>query len=297
MGNLISIITVNYNGLNDTMVLLRSLYSIIKSVPFEVIVVDNGSIADESVIISQEFPLSVCVRSDINLGFAGGNNLGIKKAKGDYLFFINNDTYIEEDNFDRLIDTFKAYPNTGGVSPLIRFAFDNKDIQFAGYTPLSKVTLRNSLIGFGLPPSSSLLTPAYTPYLHGAAMLFKKEVIEKAGVMPELYFLYYEELDWCAMITRAGFRLRFNPDATVYHKESRSTGCMSALRTYYLTRNRLLYAWRNCDEYEKYLSLIYQTLIVIPKDITVAILKRRFDIVKAIIKRYVDFYPMPNKKM
>lgn len=297
MADFISIITVNYNGLQDTLALLESLYSVIRSVSFEVIVVDNGSVADESQIIKNRFPLCKCIRSEKNLGFAGGNNLGIIEASGDYLFFINNDTYIEEDNLDRLLATFSDHPDTGGVSPLIRFAFDNRDIQFAGYTPLSKITLRNALIGFGQQPSEHLLTPSYTPFLHGAAMIFRREVIDRAGMMPELYFLYYEELDWCAMITRTGYRLRYNPAMTVFHKESQSTGQQSALRTYYLTRNRMLYAWRNCGRYEKYLSLLYQTLLVMPRDITISLLKRRFDILKATLKGYAHFYTIPNKKL
>ena len=76
-------------------------------------------------------------------------------------------------------------------------------------------------------------------------MLVKREVIEKVGLMPEIFFLYYEELDWSTHITRAGYELWYEPRCTVFHKESQSTGQLSKLRTYYLTRNRLLYAWRN----------------------------------------------------
>ena len=73
--------------------------------------------------------------------------------------------------------------------------------------------------------------------------MLKREVIWKAGLMPEIYFLYYEELDWCTNMTRAGYQLWYEPRCTIFHKESQSTGRQSPLRTFYMMRNRMLYAW------------------------------------------------------
>ena len=101
------------------------------------------------------------------------------------------------------------------------------------------------MLGFDCPDDGSYDTPHPTPYLHGAAMIIKREVIEKIGMMPEIFFLYYEELDWSTSMTRAGYELWYEPRCTVFHKESQSTGQLSKLRTYFLTRNRLLYARRN----------------------------------------------------
>lgn len=96
------------------------------------------------------------------------------------------------------------------MSPKIRFADPPRPIQFAGYTPLSKITLRNGLVGFNREDDGSYDTPHETPYAHGAAMMVRRETIEQAGEMPELYFLYYEELDWSERIIpqRLGHRLR-----------------------------------------------------------------------------------------
>ena len=142
----LSIITVNYYGLEDTCTL-------IDSIPFnenmEVIVVDNASKQDEASIISKNYPQVKTIRSNINLGFAGGNNLGIKAAKGKYLFLINNDTVFKDFNVQTLIDRLESSPNIGIVCPKIRFAWDDNPIQFAGYTPLSKKTVRNKAIGYG----------------------------------------------------------------------------------------------------------------------------------------------------
>ena len=139
-----------------------------------------------------------------------------------------------------MIERLESRAEIGGVSPKIRFAFPPQNIQFAGFTPLTPITLRNAGIGFGCPDNGTFDTPHPTPYLHGAAMLVKREVIEKVGLMPEIFFLYYEELDWSTHITRAGYELWYEPRCTVFHKESQSTGQLSKLRTYNLTRNRLL---------------------------------------------------------
>ena len=232
----LSIITINYNGLKDTC-------ELIDSIPFndelEVIVVDNDSKKDEASVISAKYPQVIVIRSPQNLGFAGGNNLGIKAARGKYLFFINNDTIFKEVNIQALIDRLESSPKIAVVCPKIRFSWGNHPIQFAGYTPLSRFTMRNRSIGFGEKDHGQYDTAHPTPYAHGAAMLVKRSAIEKVGLMPECYFLYYEELDWSMMFTRAGYSIWYEPACTIYHKESQSTGQQSPLKAYYLTRNRL----------------------------------------------------------
>lgn len=292
---LISFVTLCYNGLEDTRQLVESLQSIVQSVSYEIIIVDNASVRNEAEILRKEFPEVTVIRSERNLGFSGGNNLGIQAAAGKYIFLINNDTYLTEDGLHYLVERIESEPDIAAVSPKIRFAFPPRAIQFAGYTPLSRITLRNALIGFGEPDNGCFDKAAPTPYLHGAAMMVRREAIEKAGLMPEIYFLYYEELDWSTRLTRAGYRLWYEPRCTVFHKESQSTGRQSKLRTFYLTRNRLLYAWRNLEGTGKWLSIAYQISIAAPKNILSSALKRRFDLCGAILKGIRDFIILPNK--
>ena len=282
----LSIITVNYNGLNDTCAL-------IESIPFnekmEVIVVDNASKEDEASIISQRFPRVRTIRSEKNLGFAGGNNLGIKEAKGKYLFLINNDTIFKEFQVQPLIDKLSSSPQIAIVCPKIRFAWGANPIQFAGYTPLSNVTIRNKAIGFGEEDRGQHDIPHPTPYAHGAAMMIKREAIDKVGLMPECYFLYYEELDWSMMFTRAGYEIWYIPACTIYHKESQSTGQNSPLRTYYITRNRLLLVQRNFYGIHKYLSYIYLIGLVSLRDTLKYAFSRKNELLKATIQGVRDF--------
>lgn len=282
----LSIITINYNGLKDTC-------ELIDSIPFkkdlEVIVVDNASKQDEAGIILERYTQIKVIRSPKNLGFAGGNNIGIKEAKGKYILLINNDTFFKDFNIEPLIERLELSDKIGIVCPKLRFAWGSNPIQFAGYTPLSNITVRNKAIGFSEEDNGQYDTAHPTPYAHGAAMFIKREAIDKVGLMPECFFLYYEEIDWSMMFTRAGYEIWYDPACTVYHKESQTTGQNSPLRTYYITRNRLLLVKRNYKGINKYLSLIYLIGIVGLRDILKYSFTRQTSLLKAVFKGLHDF--------
>ena len=291
----LSIITINYNGLKDTCELIESLPADDKSL--EVIVVDNASAQDEASEIERRFPHVTVIRSDCNLGFAGGNNLGIQAAHGKYLFFLNNDTLLEvrgkrlevRDLILPLINRLENDDKIGMVCPKIRFTWGHQPIQFAGYTRLTSITLRNKTIGYGEEDKGQYDTPHPTPYAHGAAMLVKREVIEKVGMMPECYFLYYEELDWSVMIQRAGYDIWYDPAFTVFHKESQTTGQTSPLKTFYITRNRLLFAQRNIQGGSKYLTYAYLVSVVAIRDMVKYTFTGKTDLAVAVIKGIWNF--------
>lgn len=284
----LSVITVNYNGLALTAAMIESLGRHV-STPLEIIVVDNGSVRDEAALLKERYPGIIAIRSPKNLGFAGGNNLGIRAATGEYVLLLNNDTEVADDTLHYLAETLDTDPSIGAVCPKIRFWTPPQAIQFAGYTPLTRITLRNALIGFGDSDDGSHDTPRPSPYAHGAAMLVRRAAIEKAGEMPESYFLYYEELDWSERIREAGFGIVYDPRATVFHKESATTGQQSPLRSYYLTRNRLLYARRNRRGAERSLSVLYQLGVALPKSVAAALLHGRRDLAAAALRGARDF--------
>lgn len=287
---MISIITVNYNGFNDTCELIDTLP--LNDDSLEVIVIDNASEKNEALLIEARYPNVKAIRSNTNLGFAGGNNLGINAATGKYLFFINNDTIIKDFNINVLINRLESSNEIGMVCPKIRFAWEDNPIQFAGYTKLSRITLRNKSIGFGEKDMGQHNTPHPTPYAHGAAMLVKREALEKVGKMPECYFLYYEEYDWSIMFRRAGYEIWYEPLFTIYHKESKSTGQNSPLKTYYITRNRLLLARRNEKTYIKYIIYCYLIGIVALRDILKYSISGNFKLSAATTKGIINFLKM-----
>lgn len=283
----ISVITVNYNGYEDTCALIDTLPLEDKTV--EIIVVDNGSTRDEAAIISDRYPMVKAFRLNTNTGFAGGNNYGIRKSSGKYLFFVNNDTIFKEWNARNLIKRLESDKKIGMVCPKIRFAYDSCNIQYAGYTPLSNITVRNRSIGFNEQDNGQYDTACPTPYAHGAAMMTCRETIDKAGFMPECYFLYYEELDWSMRIHDAGYDIWYEPECTIYHKESRSTGQGSPLKTRFLTRNRLLFARRNISRPTRYSAYTYLIAVVATRDILSNLIKGRPELAKATVDGIISF--------
>lgn len=244
---MISIITVNYKQLQLTIDFLKSVRDCTTNFPVvEVIVVDNASEENHEHHYRSVIPEVVYIRSSENLGFAGGNNLGIKQAKGEYLLLLNNDTEITADLLAQLKHELDVRPEVGLVSPLLLYFEDKRRVQYAGYSKMNYITGRNKGRG-----TMELDTGQYdavseeTGYCHGAAMMCRKRDLNKVGLMDERYFLYYEELDWCEKFKQAGFKSWFCGAARIYHKESMSVGKESALKTYFMARNRMLFIRKN----------------------------------------------------
>jgi len=272
---LVSVITVNYNQSKVTFDLLESLRKI--TYPnIEIIVVDNASPNDDADSIKISYPEITLIKSHKNLGFAGGNNLGIEKSTGHYLLFINNDTVVPVDFLEPLVTFFQAHPDAGMVSPKIRYHHTPEMIQYAGYTEINPYTIRNHSIGYKEIDNNQYDLDRPTAFGHGAAMMVPRKVIEKVGMMPDIYFLYYEEIDWGWKIRKAGYQNYYVGHAMIFHKESISTGKNSPLKTYYMARNRILFTRRNLIGTQKWISLIYQILGAGTKNLIVHLVKGEY---------------------
>lgn len=279
---MVSIITINYNGFRDTCELIDSLKKH-EVYPFEVIVVDNASKNDDGNRLHDLFREDKVVKvvcSDRNLGFGGGNQLGYSCAKGEYILYMNNDMYIEQPFLQALIDRLNSSADIGLVSPKILFDNPKGVIQYAGFTSFSPVTLRNGLIGFG--EAGNTHNEAMETFsAHGACMLTSRQIIEKVGYITDIYFLFYEEFDWCMQLKKAGYNIWYEPAAVVFHKESMSIPKGTPLRQYYMTRSRMLFARRNLQGSDKWLSCLYQLGIVMPKNLLAYTLRRDWKMVSA----------------
>lgn len=261
---LVSIITINYNQVTLTCDLLASLRQVTYP-SFEIIVVDNASPTEDPGCIALSFPEVTLVRSRKNLGFAGGNNLGLREAKGEYILFLNNDTEVAPDFIEPLVQVFQKDPSAGIASPKIIYYGTDNIIQYAGSSGINPRTGRSITIGNAEKDQGQHNVSGTTALADGAAMMVPRKVIQEVGVMPELYFIYYEELDWCEMIKRAGFTCQYVANSTVYHKESMTVGKTSVMKTYYMNRNRLLFIRRNITGGAKITSMLVFLLAAWPK--------------------------------
>ncbi|GAB2698069.1 glycosyltransferase family 2 protein [Mucilaginibacter koreensis] len=264
----VSIITINFNQSFVTEQLLNSIAATNTYTDIEIIVVDNASKINSIPEWKNKYPDIKFIRSEKNLGFAGGNNLGIAAATGNYLFLVNNDTEFTPGLVQTLVNVLDTHNNVGAVSPKINY-FDQPDtLQYVGYTPMNYYTARNYCIGQFEKDNGQYDQPAHaTGFAHGAAMMVKREAIDKAGLMAEHFFLYYEEMDWCDHIKRAGYEIWVEPAAKIYHKESMSVGKASGLKEYFMNRNRILFIRRNAPLAAKLFFYPYFLLLVAPRNI------------------------------
>jgi GT2 family glycosyltransferase len=272
---LVSIITLNWNSMAMTLEFLHSIEERNTYNNIEVIVVDNASTEDPTQKIKEVYPLAKVIRNQTNLGFSAGNNVGIREAKGDYLFIVNNDTEFTPGLIEGLVKIFREYPGAGVVSPKFHYFFEKGTIEYAGYKSVSIFTGRNSMIGSGEKDIGQYNEVKETQYAHGGGMMVSREVINKVGLMPEEFFLYYEELDWSVQIRKKGFNIYFQPNALIYHKESMTTGKTSPLKTFYLTRNRILFMRRNTPLPGLGIFFLYFTFFTIPKNTLTYLFRRQ----------------------
>jgi GT2 family glycosyltransferase len=260
----VSVISVNYNQAEVTCDMLESLLAV-DWPNLEVIVVDNAS-PGGAAPITERFPQIKFISSAENLGFAGGNNLAIKEATGDYILLLNNDTIVPKDFIAPIIDTYRRHPKAGIVSPKLVFYYSDSLVQYAGTGKINPMTCRGRTNGYMQPDSIAFDFESRTELAHGACMMISREVIDRIGMLDESYFMFYEEYDYCERAKDAGFEIYFNGHSHILHKQSVSVGKNSPMKSYYMTRNRIYFSRKNFHGISRLASILFTCLIAVPKN-------------------------------
>ncbi|MEZ4982154.1 MAG: glycosyltransferase family 2 protein [Saprospiraceae bacterium] len=298
---LVSIISVHFNEPEATEKMLAST-RLSGYTNLEVLVVDNGSTKGDLQPVVNKYPEVTFFKSNENLGFAGGNNLALPYAKGEVIFFLNNDALLHPDTISTMVDFLNNTPDAGLISPLICYPPINtakRDlIQFAGTSKVSPWTGRNKTFGHKTLDFGQFDHPRVIPYVHGAAMMIKKELIAKYGSLDETYFLYYEELDWSERLNKTGFNNYLVPAARGYHHESLSTGVDSPLKVFFLNRSRMLFMDKHQNGIASLMFLLFYHLVVLPKGLFLYFIKGRLSQAKSLFKAVFSFwnYKFNHKK-
>ena len=242
MSKKVFIILVNYNGVTDTLECIKSLESIYYN-NYEIVVVDNDSTDNSLDILKEKIGYKHhVISSNKNGGFAFGNNIGIRYAleKGaDYVLLINNDTTVEPDFLDELVNSMEKNDGCGITTGLILNYYDKNLVWYAG----GEINW-NRFYGYHKHENKNInrlrLYESEVSFATGCLMLIRSEVITKVGELPEEYFMYYEDVDYCANIQENGYKIYFNPKSIIYHKISATSGeSESPFAITWNTRNRV----------------------------------------------------------
>lgn len=281
---LISIVTLTWNTTEITCDFLRSLNEHGTYKNIEVIVVDNGSKEDPTPVFKAIYPDVKVILNGKNLGFTGGNNVGIRAAKGDFLFIVNNDTEVTPGLLEGLLEIFEKYPDAGITSPKFHYFFHKGTIEYAGYNTVNIFTGRNGMVGCREKDEGQYNEIKVTNYAHGGGMMVPRKIIDEVGGLPEQFFIYYEEFDWCEQIKRKGYKVYYQPKSLIYHKESMTTGKSSAFKTFYNTKNRILFMRRNVPLPGLLVFTLYFTFCTVPKNTATFLFKGQKDHLKSFWK-------------
>jgi GT2 family glycosyltransferase len=237
----VSIVILNWNGLEDTTECLRSVMDL-EYDHREVLLVDNGSSDGSVKTLRSLFPSITILENKENVGFARANNQAIEYALGggtDYVWLLNNDTVTPPDALSKLVSAAES-PEIGLASPLIYFHDSREKIQFCG----SIIDWENQRIRHieSLEELANV-EPGENLSLWGTALLMKRRILTDVGYLSEKYFAYYEDEEYCLRVARAGYRCVVVPETRIFHKNSRSTGCNDAPMQVFLRSRNLYFLW------------------------------------------------------
>ena len=261
MEPLVGIIVLNYKNVDDTEECIGSLKKIDYKNYF-IVIVDNNSQDGSFEKLSKLYPELTVLEIGENRGYAAGNNFGIKQAlqKGaDYICILNNDVVVEPNFLGKLVSYMEQNPKVGITGANICEYYNKEVVQSTGFV-INYHTARTPGISKGK-KQKNIINKAPLPCdaVCGACMLIRKEVISKVGLIPEIYFLFYEETEWCVRTKKAGFEIVSIMDAIVYHKGSATVKKTKGLSNYYMQRNSVLFERRNASILQNIIFFMFIT--------------------------------------
>jgi GT2 family glycosyltransferase len=285
----VAIVILNWNKKDDTAECLASLGNI-SYADTVTLVVDNGSTDGSAAFIKKAYPRVILLENGRNLGYAGGNNAGIRYAlehyRPGYVLVLNNDTIVDREFLDGLVRALESDDNAGIAGPKVRFYHDPEKINAAGARLVWPLGIAKN-IGIGEHDDDRFNAGREVDCIYGCGFLIKSQVIEEVGLLDENFFILLEETDWCLRTRKAGYRILYVPDSVIYHKEGISGRTQTPASVYYGHRNRLLLIKKN-----------YSPLMVIASVVPMASMflitlgyylsKRDFRMMGVVSKAYYD---------
>lgn len=217
---LLSIIVLTYNTRDLLAQCLGCIYEQAISRGWQLVVVDNGSDDGTIAVVAEQYPAVEYLRAERNLGYAGGNNLGLRRSTGQAVLLLNSDVLASPDVLERLAHALLARPDVGAISAGLRTAQDLPQAYAYGAEPRPSYLLSRGLRTFlrlGAPHRWDVTEPISVEWVSGACLCVRREVLEQVGLLDERFFLYFEDTDWCLRMRKAGWRVIYDPRFPVVH--------------------------------------------------------------------------------
>lgn len=291
------IVILNWNGLEDTLACLESLSEIRRvTIAVHTLVIDNASDVDPREALYERFPTVEVVRSERNLGFAAGCNVGVERALAagaDYVLLLNNDTIVAPDFLEMLVAYAELRPEVGIVGPLICYADQPERVWFAG----ARIILALGYFEHRYLNRHRDIVPTHpvaTDYVTGCCMLIATPVFRAIGQLDDKFFAYFEDADLCICARKFGFKVMFLPTSVIWHKESASTrrglteGTTSPLKHYLIARNRTVTVLRHGNTLEQSMFLLIGNTIILWYYFSAFLLRRRWKKMVWLVRGFVD---------
>jgi GT2 family glycosyltransferase len=253
----VAIIILNWNGKKDTIECLESLKKI--TYPnYGIILVDNGSNDGSFEYFKEKYPYIEIIENGKNLGFAEGNNVGIRSAlsnSADYVLLLNNDIEVDAEFLTELVNVGESDKSIGFVGPKGYFFYRKNTLQFTGGGKIDLIRGKATLIGRGEIDTGKYDKCYEVGYVNGACLLCKTEVIRKIGMLDPFYFIYWEETDWCLSGRKIGYKSIYAYRSKIWHKVGATTA--SNFTTYLLSRNMFYFIKKHGTRKQYLLFILY----------------------------------------
>lgn len=238
----LSIIIVNFNEKDGLAACLTSIQDNISSLTYETIVIDNFSTDGSAAMVEADYPQTLLVQNDTNLGYPAANNIGIKISQGDYLLFLNPDTLIYPGVLEGLLAKMKQDPQIGAVAPAMRPGPGKYQISFGWkvnfWTELKKKCFLNAYYGFRIKRKKQ---SRQVFWLSGACLLARRQAVAAAGQFDEHYFLFFEDIDLCFGMQKLGWKLWFCPEFEILHHAATATSKTPLFSRYHYRKSQLYF--------------------------------------------------------
>lgn len=255
----LSIIIVSYNTRNLLRNCLQSIYANASEGDFEVLVIDNASTDGSANMVKEEFPQVELICNEKNLGFAKANNLGIERSNGRHILLLNSDTEVLAGALDGMVNFLEAHPDVDVLGCQLLDSMGKAE-ESCGFFPtpkailLTKLRHRKLLEPWFKNSRASILSPERAQgvdWVTGACLMTRRRVVNEVGLLDEKMFMYFEDVDWCYRMKKAGWKIYFAPEVRIIHKRGASLEQVP---------DRMIYEYRRSELhlYKKHLGLFSQ---------------------------------------